>query len=360
VRQWALNLATAATVALAALAYADDAFATQRLTVSQDQKSSALALTLSQAETDRQPAKIQIYVPSGYSLNANVTPGTTVGTASGDVIARDQADFDVPVKGDIVVDDPAKHTSDSCSPGTNLMVLVLQLTVAGQPYDVPVYVNQTTADEAALGATRAVVCLDPTDTPLGSPNRSPFGAQLKTLTMNLGNLFAPPTTTTRWSSLWTPYEAGTGVVTTTGTVEARAYVGPGKITLSRRILSKAKRTLLLTGRVSFAGLGTGTTQCEASAAGSQCPVLVQLLLNGKRRFAPIQTSIDGAYRVTLRKKLNKKKYPVVTAFFQTTTSVATRDMTSTGCAAPALPAVPCVSAVGSAFTAVSQKIKVRI
>jgi hypothetical protein len=357
VRKRALRLATVTVTAVGALAYAGDAFATQTLSVSQP--ASALAVTVSQDETDPQPAKIQIYTPSGYSLNTSLTPGTKIGTATGDVIARDQANLDVPLSGDVVVDDPAKHTENTCSPGTNLMVLVMGLTVAGQAYDLPVYVNQTSADEVTLGGTELVVCFDPTDTPVGAPNRSPFGAQLKTLKLSVDNLFTLPSRTTRWTSLWTPYASGTGVPNPAELVEARAYVGLGKITLTGRVTSKAKRTVMLTGRVTFAGLGVGMVPCQNPALGDGCAVTVDLLLNGKLRFH-LKTAVDGVYRIVLLKNRDRTRFPVATSFFQARTTVVSRNITSTGCVTPAVPTARCVSATANAFTAVSKKIKIRV
>src|SRR5437588_11114937 len=135
-----LKLAVLVLASTTALALAGNAFATQKLEVSQS--TSSLTIKVSQAQSDQQPAKIVIYVPAGYTLNTGQTPGTKIGTTTGDVFARDLS-IALPLSGDVVVDDPAKYTASTCSPGAHQAVWVLQLSVAGQTISLPVYVNPT-------------------------------------------------------------------------------------------------------------------------------------------------------------------------------------------------------------------------
>src|SRR5947209_3120807 len=86
----------------------------------------------------------------------------------------------------------AGDAASPCSPGSNQAVWILQLSVAGQTINLPVYVNPTTAAEAGLGSAKLSVCLAPADTPVGSPGRSPFGAQLKSATFTVNNVFTAP------------------------------------------------------------------------------------------------------------------------------------------------------------------------
>jgi hypothetical protein len=335
-----LKLVTVTATGVAALALAGNALAVQKLSLAQT--GTSVTVKASQANSDQQPAKLQIYVPSGYTLGTIPAAGTKVGTTTGVVFARDQG-IPLPLSGDVLVDDPAKHTKDACSPGSNVAVLILQLSVAGQTIALPLYINPTSAAEAGLGAIKLVVCLAPSDTPAGSPGRSPFGAQLLNASFTVDNLFTPPAGATRWESLWTPYSAGTGIPNPAGTVEARAFVGPGAITLSGRVTSKAKRTVALTGKVTASGV---------DVVGAS----VSLLLNGKVRYKA-KTNAGGAYKFTLQKKKNS---PVTTTFFQSKVTVAEQDVTSTGCGSPALAPIPCVSATQGAFTAISNKIKIHI
>ena len=83
---------------------------------------------------------------------------------------------------------------------------------------------------------------------------------------------------------------------------------------------------------------------------------VSLLLNGKARYKA-KTSAAGAYAVRLQKKKGTK---VTTTVFQSKVTVPESDVTTTGCATPAVPPIPCVSATQGAFTAVSNKVRIRI
>jgi hypothetical protein len=114
-----LRLAAVAAVAVSALALAGNAFATQKLAVTQT--ASSLTIKVTQTANDAQPARINIYIPTGYTLNTTQTAGATIGTTTGQVFARDQ-NIPLPLTGNVVVDDPAKYTTSSCSPGSNQAV----------------------------------------------------------------------------------------------------------------------------------------------------------------------------------------------------------------------------------------------
>jgi len=98
-----LKLAVLALGGTAALALAGNALAVQKLSVSQT--ATSLTIKVSQAQSDPQPAKIQIFVPAGYSLNTSQAPGTNIGTTSGSVFARD-ANIPLPLSGDVIVAPP--------------------------------------------------------------------------------------------------------------------------------------------------------------------------------------------------------------------------------------------------------------
>jgi hypothetical protein len=332
-----LRLAVLALAGTAALALAGNALATQKLSVRQT--ATSLTIKASQAQTDAQPAKIQIYVPTGYTINASQAPGTKIGTTTGTVFARDQ-NIPLPLSGDVVVV-PSTTNAPGCDPVPHLAVWNLSLSVAGQTINLPVHVDQTAGAETALGAYKLVVCLAPSDVPQGTPGRSPFGAQLLDATFTVENVFTVPTGQAIWKTITTPYAAGTGAPNVAGTVETRSIVGFGALTISSRVTNLGRRILRLSGRVSQAG---------SAVAGAQVTVLV----NGKARFRA-RSNASGNYSLSLRKTGKK-----TTTTFQARVTVAERDITATGCASPSLPGVACVSATSSPFTAVSRRIRVRI
>jgi hypothetical protein len=333
-----LKLAVLAGAATAALALAGNALAVQKLSVSQT--STSLTIKVSQAQTDPQPAKIQIFVPAGYSLNTSAAPGTTIGTTAGSVFARD-ANIPLPLSGDVIAA-PANTNAAPCFTGTHTAVWLLRLQVAGQQIQLPIAVDQTTGVNAAFGALQLVTCLAPSDVPQGTPGRSPNGAQLLEATFTVNNIFTVPTGAQTWKALTTPYTPATGVPNVAGSVETRAIVGGGELSIGKKVTSKARRTLRLSGKV---------TQSGAAVAGAS----VRLLLNGKLSRFRARSSSTGAYSIVLRKTGR-----VSTTTFQARVTLSDRDVTSTACQGPTLPTFPCVSATASGFTAVSKKLKVRL
>jgi hypothetical protein len=331
-----LRLAVLAFAGTAALALAGNALATQKLSVSQS--ATQLTIKVSQAQADRQPAKITIYVPAGYTLNTSQAPGTTIGTTSGSIFARDLS-ISLPLTGNVIVAPPSTN-APGCSTGTHLAVWLLDLQVAGNRIQLPVHVDATSGTETALGSHKLVVCLGPDDVPLGTPSRSPNGARLLDATFTVNNVFTVPAGQTVWKAITTPYLASVGAPDVAATVETRAVVGTGVISIASRVNTKA-RTVRFTGRV---------TQAGAAVAGAQ----VSLLVNGRNRFRA-RTSSAGSYSVVLKKTGRKS-----TTRFQARVTVAERDITSTGCASPSLPGVACVSATAGAFTAVSRVLRIRL
>src|SRR5438552_11216923 len=227
-----LRLGVGSLAAAAALAFAGSAFATQRIAVSQT--ATSLTVNLSQDQSDPQPARIAAYVPSTYQLHPTGAIGSAIGTTTGQVFARD-LNIALPLEGNVLVLDPAQHTTDACSPGPHLAVWDLHLTVAGQSIDLPVYVSATTGAETALGAAKIETCLGPSDVPAGTPGRSPNGAQLLSASFTVNNQVTSPLGSSRWTSLWTPCAAGTGVPNPAGPVEALSIVGPGAATLTAQV-----------------------------------------------------------------------------------------------------------------------------
>jgi hypothetical protein len=333
-----VKLAVLGGAAVTALAFAGNALAVQKLSVSQS--ATSLTIKVTQAQSDPQPAKIQIFVPAGYSLNTSAAPGTAIGTTAGSVFARD-ANIPLPLSGDVVVAPPNTNAAP-CFTGTHLAVWLLRLQVAGQSIQLPIAVDQTTGVNAAFGAYQLVTCLAPADVPAGTPGRSPNGAQLLEANFTVNNIFQVPAVLSTWKALTTPYAPGTGTANVAGSVETRAVVGSGTVTIGTRVTNKKKRILRISGKL---------TQAGAGVAGAQ----VRLLLNGAASRFTARTSAPGNYSVVLRKTGKKS-----TTTFQARVTVAERDVTSTACQAPTVPTFACVSATASGFTAVSRKVKIRL
>jgi hypothetical protein len=338
-----LRLAVVSCAGTAALALASNALATQRLAVAQT--ATGVTIKISQDQSDAQPAKITTFVPAGYTVKPTGAVGATIGTASGQVFATDpNVNLALNGSGDVLVADESKLPAAqvaACSPGPHLAVWDVHLTVFGQALDLYVYVTATSAAETALGTAKLEVCLPPVDVPVGTPGRAPNGAKLLDATFTVNNQLALPVGSKRWTSLWTPYAAGTGKPDTAGTVEARSVVGQGAVTIVGRVTSRLRKLLLITGRVTQSGLPVAK-------------IHVRLFINAKARFSTTTRS-DGAYSFRLRNTRRR----ATTSFFQAVVTVAARDITGTACTDPT-PGAKCVSATASPFTATSRKIRVRL
>jgi hypothetical protein len=336
-----LRLAVVSCVGIAALTFASSALATQRLAVAQT--ATGVTVKVSQDQSDPQPAKITAYVPAGYELKPTGAPGATIGTATGQVFASDIS-LTLNGAGDVLVADESKLPAaqvEKCSPGPHVAVWDVHLTVFGQALDLYVYVSATSGAETALGAAKLEVCLPPVDVPATTPGRAPNGAKLLDATFTVNNQLTLPAGSKRWTSLWSPYAAGTGEPDTAGTVEARSVVGEGAVSITSRVTSRARKLIRITGRVTQSGL---------PVAG----VRVRLLINSKARFSTTSRS-NGAYVFNLRNTRTR----VTTSFFQASVTVAARDITGTACTNPT-PGAKCVSATASPFTARSRKLRVRL
>ena len=168
---------------------------------------------------------MNIFVPSGYGATLNQPAGTGIGNVDATALAHDGG-LTLPLSGPVTTDDPAKHTADACSPGTNAAVWNLNLSVAGQTLVVPVYVNPTVGPATALGAYKLTICLPPWDVPVGTPGRAFEGAQLLDAKFTVNKIFTTPTAggVLKWETLFTPYNAGKGTPNAAATFEARAFV----------------------------------------------------------------------------------------------------------------------------------------
>jgi hypothetical protein len=282
-------------------------------------------------------AAINIYVPTGYTLNLSAAPGTTIGSVTSAALAHDVG-LTLPLAGDVVTDNPAAHTTDQCAPGTHAAVWNLNLSVAGQTLVLPFYVDPTSGAEQALGAYKLEICLPPWDTPVGSPGRSFEGAQLLEASFTVKGIFTTPSSggLEVWKSLFTPYTPTTGVPNPAGTFEARSLVA-FPISSTVKVAKTTGGRYKVSGRLTEAGLPVAGAAVTISR-GTTAKKLVKVAS---------ATTTSGSWAVT--GKLVKKK----TLYFKASATVPARDDTALGCQNP-LPATVapagCVSATLSPWT----------
>jgi hypothetical protein len=333
-----LRLAVAAGAALVGLAIAGPAVAAYNPSLVAVAVSNApgrptsIILAHTQEASDDPTAKDTIYAAPGYGVNLTQPVGTKIGNVTARLILRGGGNAEVDVEGEVVADDPALHPSDPCAPGLHQAVWKLNITVAGTPLTVYVYVDAVTVGpETAFASAKIQLCL-------AGPIGTPAGAQLLFATFDVNGVFTNPTSTTDriWRATFTPYTPGTPRPNPAGTTEGQALV-PGRVSLSLAVKRLRHRVVVLQGRLLVDGRPfSGAT--------------VELFVPGKTKaVGKAKTNRSGRYAV--RKRIKKKtRYHAEVLFIGTLAS----------CPAAALPGVPqgCKTATVS-FIAVTKNVLAR-
>lgn len=263
-----LRLGVAAVAGVVALAFAGGAVAALNpkfIVVSPpNTNQGATSITASVNPTDDAVAKVTMYAPLGYQLNAP-DPGTKVGNVKATAQAADLGGSVLPLTGQIMATSPTDpavvQASAACDNTEHSAVWTMQLAAAGQQLAIPMFVDQTTGVEAKLAVFKIVICLPPPDVPAGTPGRSAFGAKLLSASFDVNAFTNPPASGEyRWRSVWTPYTPKTGQVNTAGTVESQSVVRlPTSVTIAvkkQHVVFRGKRRTLVTvtGKLSEAGM----------------------------------------------------------------------------------------------------------
>jgi hypothetical protein len=339
----------AAAAAVGALAFAQGAFAANTATIAVSHApmvlagSSSTTIHVSIPQATDPMAAINIFVPDGYTLNTTQAAGTNIGQVDATAFSRD-AGLTLPLSGNVTVDAAANHGPDStqcAGTATSQAVWILNLSVAGQAIQLPLYVNPTVGAQTALGKFRLTICLPPPDVPVGTPGRSAQGAQVLDARFTVNGIFTTPVSAGNqvWETLFTPYTPNTGKVNAAGTFEARALVGlPATVSLAKSYNAKTN-TWTVSGRVREGNNVVGGATVH--------------ILRGTSSTTAVASSV-GTFKKS--GKLTPRKATV----FKATVTVSER-ANAAGCATP-LPATVapagCVSATMSGWSAQSAAVKI--
>ncbi len=293
-----IRLALAACVGFAALAFAGPALAVYQpgLLVTAftptPGKSTAVLLGVGQTAADDPTAHITIYVPLGYQTNLNKAAGAKIGDVQGDVILRGLGNAVAPIKGTVTADNPANYASQAtqCTGvPTHEGVWKLDVTIAGSPLVVPLYLDHVTVGPAAAFASATIqLCL-------AGPIGTPGGAQLLDAFFDVNKVFTNPSTKppggyNQWRGVFTPYTPGTPDPNLAGTVEAQAFV-PTSVVVKLKAVSGKRGRITITGQVLVNGKG---------ARGVDAELYVGLKKVGKTMHT------NSAGRFTARRRIKRK------------------------------------------------------
>lgn len=230
--------------------------------------------------------KVTIYVPSGYALNPSGPPGTHEGYA----FMATASDF---AFGELQAVNPAAYANSpqaqACAPGAHMGVWIMHFEdgfFSSQSSTVPIYVDPTSGDEAALGAYKLQACL-----PLAavvSPGGSPIGTPLRGIELEFTQITNP---TSAANYVWRAFVSNpdaNGNPDPATTYELRSDMPlPAKLTLTKRFVAKHHRARL-----------SGRLTTSAAPTGGVTVTLYRRSGFGWKSVASTQTRADGSYRFT--------------------------------------------------------------
>jgi hypothetical protein len=291
---------------------------------------------------DDATAKVTIYVPQGFGGILDQATGKNLGPVSAQVFAKALGGALLPLTGNVVVDDPAKHPNDPCAPGLHDAVWNLVLTAAGQTLTVPVYWDTIeSGPEVAFAKFKAQICLPSPDVPQASGGAT-FGAKLIFAQFTVSGVFNNPVARgeNTFRSVWTPYVAGTATPNAAGTVEARSSVRmPAELGMSA-VLNQKTGIVTIRGTLSEAGV---------TLAGQAVKLKIGTTAKGVKVFKTVRTNAKGNYAATIRIAKGKTRY------LRASVAVAVRDF-SGGCGTPALAPGGCVNHTLSGYTLENRRV----
>jgi hypothetical protein len=316
-----IRLAIAAGAVMATLAFTGSAWAAYqpRLIVTSltngANKPTTMLLEHLQSAADDATAKDTIYAPLGYQANLTQTPGTKIGEVDATLILRAGGNATADATGPVVVDTVSNwvpQATQCTGTATHESVWRLDITVAGTPLKVPIFVDHSTGADATFSSVKIQFCLT-------GPIGTPAGAQLLDAFFDVQKVFTSPANTQDrvWRGVMTPYVAGSPQPNPAGTVESQAIV-PGKVAFTAKSKSLKKRGFVqISGKVLVDG---------AAAAAS---VQFYKATNVNKVIKTVRTARNGAY--SWKKKFTKKTRLVIIA-------VGVQDLGA--CPATPLPGIP--------------------
>jgi hypothetical protein len=318
---------------------------TPRLTASQASQNvgggGPVTFKVSQAETDDPTAKVTLYAPQGYSSTLDQASGTRLGAARGTVILKRLGGARRHITGSVRADSPSTYTTNpelsthatACTgTASHSAVWVLSLTLNGQPFDIPIYVDPVTASaDTTFGALKLQFC--PLSPDVLAPIGAPSGAQLVSATFTVTGVFNYPKASGSYpfKALFTPYLAGTATINQVGTVESQSIV---KLPVQLTLIARGARG----SRVVLSGALTANQQ---GVGGASIQLFAGRNARGVKKIATLRSNTRGRYRKAVKVKR--------TTYFRTKTTVLARNLGSSGCT-PTLSSVPCVSQTLAPFS----------
>lgn len=281
-----------------------------------------LVIGVGQDQNDDATGVLTIYAPLGYGVTLGQAPGTKIGDLDAIVLVRALANARVPIEGTVTARDPAQYVSNPCSPGTHEAVWLIESTLAGQPLQIPMYVDRVTAGpEAAFASARIRICL--ASPYVAPPQGAAAGASLIVAAFSVQGVFTNPGTrgSYPWNGLFIPYTVGTASLNPANAAQSTSYTRlPVQLAVTAKKLKRGKKRFArVTGCVREAGQGVRGVNVNFFAGKTA---------RKTTRVKRARTNSRGCATVLVPLRFK-------VTFFRASTAIPDRDVTaSPGCTPP--------------------------
>ncbi len=277
-----------------------------------------VVIGVGQDQNDDATGVINIYSPLGYGVTLGQAPGTKIGDLDAVVKVGALGGARVEITGTVTARDPAQYVSNPCLPGLHEAVWLIEATLAGNPLQIPVYVDRVTAGaEAAFASARIRICL--ASPYVAPPQGAAAGASLIVAAFSVTNVFTNPNTrgSYPWQGVFVPYTVGAATLNTANAAQSMSVTRlPVQLAVTAKRFKRAgKRFARVTACLSEAGVGV---------RGININFLAGKTARKTSRVKRARTNSRGCATV-----LVPMRFKVM--FFRASASVPDRDATSGGC-----------------------------
>lgn len=296
-----------------------------------------VVIGVGQDANDDATGVITIYSPLGYGVTLGQSPGTKIGDLDAVVKVGALGGARVEIKGTVTARDPAQYVSNPCSPGLHQAVWLIESTLAGNPLQIPVYVDAITSGaEAAFASLRIRICLASPYVP--PPQGAAAGASLIVAAFSVQGVFSNPNTrgSYPWNGLFIPYTVGAATLNAANAAQSTSYTRlPVQLAVTAKKVKKGKKR--------FARVTACLTEAGQGVRGVNVNVLAGKTARKTGRVKRARTNSRGCATVLVPLRFK-------VTFFRASSEIPDRDVTaSPGCApplsvAPGAPPARCTSA----------------
>lgn len=289
-----------------------------------------VVIGVGQDQNDDATGVLNIYAPLGYGVTLTQGPGTLIGQLEAIVLVRALANARVPISGTVRAQDPGLYTNPQqypCGGGVrHEAVWLIESTLAGNPLQIPIYVDRTTGAEAQFSSAKMRICLASPYVP--PPQGAAAGASLIVAAFSVNGVFSNPTTrgSYPWNGLFIPYAPGTATLNPTNAAQSTSYT---RLPVQLAVTAKKQRR----GTRRFARVTACLSEAGQPVRGVRVNILAGRTARRTSRVAFGRTNSRGCLVRTIRLR-NR------VTFFRASTSVPERDVTSSPGCTPRLSAAP--------------------